>query len=49
MLCYYGDTIIHDVKNNITYKGKINFLLNDNLGMSCVEIKETIYHILGCN
>jgi hypothetical protein len=43
MLYHYGDTIILDVNNNITYNGRNN-LLNDNLGMSYVEIKETICH-----
>ena len=47
MLCYYGDTIVPDVNNNITYKGKNNFLLNDNLGMSCAEIKKLFIMDLG--
>jgi hypothetical protein len=49
ILCHYGDTIVLNMNNNITYKGRNRFLLNDNLGMSCAEIKETIYHRLGCN
>jgi len=47
MLCYYGDTIVPDVNNNITYKGKNNFLLNDNLDMSCAEIKKLFIIDLG--
>jgi hypothetical protein len=37
------------VINNITYKDRNNFLLNDNLGISFAKIKETIYHRLKCN
>ena len=44
MLCYYGDTTIHDVNNNITYNGESSLLLNDNLGMLYAEMKETIYY-----
>jgi hypothetical protein len=41
-LCYvinYSDTIVPDVKNNITYNDETNLLLNGNLGMSCMKIK----------
>jgi hypothetical protein len=31
MLCHYGDTIVHNVNNNITYNDENNFLLNGNL------------------
>jgi len=43
MLCHYSDTIVHDVKNNITYNDETNLLLNGNLGMSCMKIKKYIY------
>jgi len=49
MLCHYGDTIVHNVNNSITYNDENNFLLNDNLGMSYTEMKETICHGLGWN
>jgi hypothetical protein len=39
ILCHYGDTIVFDVNNNITYNGGSNLLLNDNLDMSHMEIK----------
>ena len=42
MLCYYGSTIVPNVNSSITYNGKSNFLLIDNLGMSYAEMKETI-------
>jgi hypothetical protein len=45
MLCHYSDTIVHDVKNNITYNDETNLLLNGNLGMSCMKIKIYIYFI----
>ena len=31
MLCHYGDTIVHNVNNSITYNDENNFLLNENL------------------
>lgn len=46
MLCYYDDTIVHDVNNSITYNGSSNLLLNGNLGISHVK-KKTICHGLG--
>ena len=49
MLCYYGSTIVPNVNSSITYNGKSNFLLIDNLGMSYAEMKETIYHGLEWN
>lgn len=49
MLCYYGDNIVLEVKNNITYNGGSNLLLTSNLGISYVEIKEIICHGLECN
>jgi lysozyme family protein len=43
MLCHYSDTIVPDVKNNITYNDETNLLLNGNLGMSCMKIKKKIH------
>lgn len=40
MLCYYDDTIILNIKNNITYNDESNVLLNDILGMSLEDIKQ---------
>ena len=44
MLCHYGGTIIPDVNSTITYNGRSSLLLYGNLGMSCVEMKKTIWH-----
>jgi hypothetical protein len=34
MLCYYGDIIVLDVNNIITYNDGSSLLLKDNLGIS---------------
>jgi hypothetical protein len=47
ILCHYGGTIIPDVNSTITYNSRSSFLLYGNLGMSCVEMKKTIWHGLG--
>jgi hypothetical protein len=47
ILCHYGGITVPDVNNNITYNGGNMLLLNDNLGMSYVEMKETICNGLG--
>jgi len=49
MLCHYGDTIVPNVNNNITYNGESNLLLNGNSGMSYAEMKEIISHGLAWN
>ena len=46
MLCHYSDNIVYDVNNCITYNGGGSLLLNGNLGISYVEMKENIYHRL---
>jgi hypothetical protein len=47
MLWNYNDTIVLDVNTSISYNGRSILLLNDNLGMSYVEMKEIICHGLG--
>ena len=47
MLCHFDGTFVDDVNNNITYNGDNSLLLNGNLGMLYVEMKETICHGLG--
>jgi hypothetical protein len=47
MLCHYSDTIVPDVKNNITYNDETNLLLNGNLGMSCMKIKKKYFIDVG--
>lgn len=50
-LCYvhYDGTIAHKVNNNIIYNSRKNVLLNANLGMSFVDMKQAICHELGWN
>lgn len=40
MLCYYDDTIILNIKNNITYNDESNVWLNAILGMPLEDIKQ---------
>jgi len=49
MLWHYNDTIVLDVNTSISYNGRSILLLNDNLGISYVEMKEIICHGLGWN
>ena len=49
ILCHYSGTIVHDVNNNITYNADNSLLLNSNLCMLCVEMKETTCHELSWN
>jgi len=49
MLCHYGVTVAPYMSNNITYNGGSNVLLNDNLGMSFMDVKQAICHELEWN
>lgn len=49
MLCYYDDTIILNIKNNITYNDESNVLLNAILGMSLEDIKQVTCQGFGWN
>jgi hypothetical protein len=46
MLCHYGSNIVSEVNSSITYNDGSSLLLTGNLGMSYVEMKETIFHEL---
>jgi len=46
MLCHYGVTVAPYMSNNITYNGGSNVLLNDNLDMSFMDVKQAICHEL---
>jgi len=49
MLYHYGDNIVPEVNNSITYNDDSSLLLTGNLSMLYLKIKETIYHGLEWN
>jgi hypothetical protein len=49
MLYHYNDVIVSNMNSSITYNDGSSLLLNDNLGISYVEMKLTICHGLGWN
>jgi hypothetical protein len=49
MLCHSGGTIILDMNNSITHNNKSNILLNANICMSLMDIKQVICHGLRWN
>jgi hypothetical protein len=49
MLCHYGGTIVPSMNGSIIYNDMSNLLLNDNLDMSYVDMKEMFFHGLGWN
>jgi hypothetical protein len=49
MLCHYGDTIVPSMNGSIIYNDMSNLLLNGNLDMSYVDMKEMFFHGLGWN
>jgi hypothetical protein len=49
MLCYNGGTITLDMNNSITHNNESNILLNANICMSLMDIKQVICHGLGWN
>jgi hypothetical protein len=42
MLCHYGVTVALYMNNNIIYNDGSNVLLNGNLGMSFMDVKQAI-------
>jgi len=49
MLCHYGGTIVPSMNGSIIYNDMSNLLLNGNLDMSYVDMKEMFFHGLGWN